>query len=89
MPYPLGHRARSDYVALDNYIRSKKLTCIISQLQEILSKNGMQLTAVLEFSVEDSLLTERICGRLFHTASGRSYHEKYNPPKVPMKDDVS
>ena len=27
--------------------------------------------------------------RLVHVASGRSYHEDFNPPKVPMKDDVS
>ena len=26
--------------------------------------------------------------RLFHKPSGRSYHEEFNPPKEPMKDDV-
>jgi len=29
------------------------------------------------------------CGRLLHKPSGRTYHEEFNPPKVPMKDDVS
>lgn len=27
--------------------------------------------------------------RLIHQPSGRSYHEEFNPPKEPMKDDVS
>lgn len=27
--------------------------------------------------------------RLIHQPSGRSYHEEFNPPKQPMKDDVS
>lgn len=27
--------------------------------------------------------------RLIHQSSGRSYHEEFNPPKEPMKDDVS
>ena len=28
-------------------------------------------------------------GRLIHSASGRSYHEKFAPPKNPGKDDVT
>ena len=28
-------------------------------------------------------------GRLIHSASGRSYHEKFAPPKTPGKDDVT
>ncbi len=28
-------------------------------------------------------------GRLIHPASGRSYHDKFAPPKVPGKDDVT
>ena len=27
--------------------------------------------------------------RLVHPPSGRTYHREFNPPKVPMKDDVS
>ena len=27
--------------------------------------------------------------RLIHQASGRTYHDTFNPPKVQMKDDVS
>ncbi|XP_003516066.4 adenylate kinase 2, mitochondrial isoform X1, partial [Cricetulus griseus] len=27
--------------------------------------------------------------RLIHPNSGRSYHEEFNPPKEPMKDDIT
>ncbi|MEQ2261558.1 Adenylate kinase 2, mitochondrial, partial [Xenotaenia resolanae] len=27
--------------------------------------------------------------RLIHQPSGRSYHEEFNPPREPMKDDVT
>lgn len=30
-----------------------------------------------------------VFSRLSHIKSGRTYHEKFNPPKVPLKDDVS
>ena len=32
---------------------------------------------------------ERVTGRLIHPASGRSYHDKFAPPKVPGKDNVT
>jgi len=32
---------------------------------------------------------ERVTGRLIHPASGRSYHEKFAPPKVAGQDDVT
>lgn len=35
------------------------------------------------------MLEERICGRWTHKPSGRSYHTKFNPPKVEGKDDVT
>jgi len=50
---------------------------------------GVKLEVVLEIDVPDEAIIERMSGRLFHPASGRSYHVKYNPPKVPGKDDVT
>ena len=50
---------------------------------------GVQLDVVLEIDVPDSAIIERMSGRRVHMASGRSYHLKYNPPKVPGKDDVT
>ena len=47
------------------------------------------MDAVIEFQIDDSLLVRRICGRWFHLASGRSYHEEFKPPKTAGVDDVS
>lgn len=60
------------------------------KLDEMLQKNGMKgVDSVINFEIDDSLLVKRITGRLFHPTSGRSYHTEFNPPKVPMKDDVT
>jgi hypothetical protein len=32
---------------------------------------------------------ERITGRWIHPASGRSYHTKFAPPRVPGRDDIT
>ena len=37
----------------------------------------------------DAAIVERMSGRRVHLASGRTYHVKYNPPKVAGKDDVT
>jgi len=44
---------------------------------------------VLEIDVPDSAIVERMSGRRVHPASGRTYHVKYNPPRVAGKDDVT
>lgn len=59
------------------------------QLDQLLDQRKSKLTACIEFKIDDSLLVRRITGRLIHPPSGRSYHVEFNPPKVPMKDDVS
>merc|ERR1719266_2010560 len=50
-------------------------------LDEMLNATGEKVGFVLEFNVPDEVLTERICGRWIHKASGRSYHVKFAPPK--------
>ena len=50
---------------------------------------GVKLDAVLEIDVPDASIIERMSGRRVHMASGRSYHVKFNPPKVAGKDDVT
>ena len=47
----------------------------------------MHIDRVFEFKVDEEMLGDRIDGRLIHKASGRSYHPKFNPPKVEGKDD--
>lgn len=71
---------------LDGFPRTVKQA---EMLDELLDKRDEKLDSVIEFSVADSLLVRRICGRLIHQPSGRSYHEEFNPPKQPMKDDVT
>ncbi len=44
---------------------------------------------VLEISVPDAAIVERMTGRRVHLASGRTYHVVFNPPKVAGKDDVT
>src|SRR3954470_3553758 len=46
------------------------------------------LEHVVELAVDDGVIIERMSGRRTHAASGRSYHLKFNPPKVDMRDDV-
>jgi adenylate kinase len=50
---------------------------------------SVKLDLVLEIDVPDTAIIERMSGRLFHVASGRSYHLKFNPPKVAGKDDAT
>ncbi|CAO2600936.1 Adenylate kinase 2, mitochondrial, partial [Lemmus lemmus] len=57
-------------------------------LDDLMEKRKEKLDSVIEFSIPDSLLIRRITGRLIHPKSGRSYHEEFNPPKEPMKDDI-
>ena len=44
---------------------------------------------VVEIAVDDAAIIERMSGRRVHLPSGRTYHVKYNPPKVEGKDDVT
>lgn len=62
---------------------------IFFKLNALLQKYNTPLDVVVEFAVNDELLVSRIIGRLFHLASGRSYHMQFNPPKVTMTDDVT
>jgi adenylate kinase len=50
---------------------------------------GVKLDVVLEIDVPDSAIVERMSGRRAHVASGRTYHVKFNPPKVEGLDDVT
>ncbi len=49
----------------------------------------MSIDKVFELKVNDDALIERIEGRRIHLASGRSYHMKFNPPKVEGIDDIT
>ena len=50
---------------------------------------GVKLDYVLEIDVPFESIIERMSGRRSHPASGRTYHVRFNPPKVEGKDDVT
>ena len=50
---------------------------------------GVALDYVLEIDVPDGDIIDRMSGRRVHVASGRTYHVRFNPPKVAGKDDVT
>ncbi|PXX37959.1 adenylate kinase [Undibacterium pigrum] len=50
---------------------------------------GVTIDYVLEINVPDEAIIDRMSGRRIHPGSGRTYHVKYNPPKVEGKDDVT
>ncbi len=50
---------------------------------------GVKLDYVLEIDVPFDAIIERMSGRRSHAASGRTYHVKFNPPKVAGVDDIS
>ncbi|RDA89529.1 hypothetical protein CP533_6645 [Ophiocordyceps camponoti-saundersi (nom. inval.)] len=58
-------------------------------LDRMLRERNQKLQHAIELQIDDSLLVARITGRLVHPASGRSYHSSFNPPRQPMKDDVT
>ncbi len=50
---------------------------------------GVRLDYVLEIDVPFDAIIDRMSGRRSHPASGRTYHVKFNPPKVAGVDDVT
>ena len=50
---------------------------------------GVKLDYVLEIDVPFEAIVERMSGRRSHPASGRTYHVKFNPPKVADVDDIT
>ena len=56
---------------------------------EAMRSAGVPIDHVLEIVVPDAAIVERMSGRWVHVPSGRTYHVKYNPPRVAGKDDVT
>lgn len=54
---------------------------------EALRFNHVPIDYVIEISVNDDDIVQRMKGRLVHAESGRVYHSIYCPPRVPNKDD--
>ena len=56
---------------------------------EAMREAGVAIDYVLEIDVPAEDIIVRMSGRRAHLASGRTYHVKFNPPKVEGKDDVT
>lgn len=56
---------------------------------EAMKQAGVGIDYVVEIDVPDEAIVERMSGRRAHLPSGRTYHVKFNPPKVEGKDDVT
>jgi adenylate kinase len=56
---------------------------------DAMTNSGVGLEHVVEIAVPDEAIIERMSGRRAHLPSGRTYHVKFNPPKVAGKDDVT
>jgi adenylate kinase len=56
---------------------------------EAMRDSGVDLDFVVEIEVENEEIIQRLSGRRVHPASGRNYHLKFNPPRVPGRDDVT
>ncbi len=56
---------------------------------EAMKTANVRLDRVLEIDVAFDAIVERMSGRRSHPASGRTYHTKFNPPRVEGLDDVT
>ena len=56
---------------------------------DALKHANVSLDFVVEIAVPEEDIIERMSGRRIHPASGRSYHVRFNPPKVAEQDDVT
>ena len=56
---------------------------------EAMKAAGVGIDCVLEIDVPDDEIITRMSGRRVHPASGRTYHLKFNPPRVEGRDDAT
>lgn len=63
-------------------VQAEKLTTMLDKMKK-------PINSVVEFGIDDNLLTSRILGRWFHKPSGRSYHDEFKPPKQAGIDDIT
>jgi adenylate kinase len=56
---------------------------------EAMRSAGLAVDVLLEIEVPDADIVERMSGRRLHLPSGRTYHVRFNPPKVAGRDDIT
>ncbi len=56
---------------------------------EAMKRADVRIDHVLEIDVPDEEIINRMSGRRVHPASGRSYHVRFNAPRVEGRDDLT
>ena len=56
---------------------------------EAMKAAQVRIDYVVEIDVPDAEVIARMSGRRVHPSSGRSYHVRFNPPKVEGRDDLT
>jgi adenylate kinase len=56
---------------------------------EAMKQSQVRIEHVLQIVVPDEVIIERMSGRWCHQPSGRTYHLRFNPPKVAGLDDLT
>ncbi|KAE8698924.1 Adenylate kinase 4 [Hibiscus syriacus] len=96
--YCLCHLATGDMlraaVAAKTPLAMKKPSCQKGFILDgfprtvVQAQKGTKIDKVMNFAIDDVVLEERITSRWIHPSSGRTYHTKFSPPKVPGVDDL-
>lgn len=76
--------ARRGFI-LDGYPRNVRQA---QELDEILKRVGVELTAAIYIDVPEDEIVRRLCGRLTCKRCGAVYHVEFNPPKRDLKCDL-
>ena len=56
---------------------------------ESMKVSRVPIEHVVDIEVPDAAIVERMSGRWTHVPSGRTYHVRFNPPRVAGRDDVT
>jgi adenylate kinase len=75
----ISNLSSDEGILFDGFPRSVEQAIMLDELFERLSK---KMDCVINFELDDRVVMERISGRRSCPHCGKSYHIKFNPPKV-------